>query len=147
MQRTPQCPLYCIWTTHIVNIQIYTLAVFVQTLDRNHVCTSCQEHLMLTQHILPTRSKVGENGMTFDLYINPTMASETPDGVVVCIREDRETLPLMIRPKGGKNSVEFLKSWIADNQLWLDEKMLEHGQLAGGCGWDTVKMQRCMLEV
>ena len=90
---------------------------------------------------------MGENGMTFDLYINPTMASETPDGVVVCIREDRETLPLMIRPKGGKNSVEFLKSWIADNQLWLDEKMLEHGQLAGGCGWDTVKMQRCMLEV
>lgn len=51
-----------------------------------------------------------------------------PAGVVVCIREDGQTLPLMIRPEGGNNSVDFLKSWIAENKQWLNDKLLEHGE-------------------
>ena len=50
-----------------------------------------------------------------------------PDGVVICIREDGETLPLMIRPVEENNSTEFLRNWIAKNKQWLDGKLLEHG--------------------
>lgn len=60
-----------------------------------------------------------------------------PEGVVVCIREDGETLPLIVRPEEGKNSVEFLKNWVAGNKQWLDDKLLKHGAFmlcVGGCG-------------
>lgn len=56
--------------------------------------------------------------------------SKSPAGVAVFIREDGETLPLMVRPEGGNSSVEFLKSWIADNKQWLHQKMLEHGNIS-----------------
>ena len=57
------------------------------------------------------------------------MASDsTPVGVKACIREDGETLPLIIRPDDGNNSVAFLKNWIAENKLWLEEKLLTHGE-------------------
>ena len=54
--------------------------------------------------------------------------SSTPLGVKACIREDGQTLPLMIRPEEGNSSVEFLKSWVAENRLWLDDKLLTHGE-------------------
>ena len=69
------------------------------------------------------------------------MASEecsNPAGVVVCVREDGQTLPLMIRPEQGNTSVNFLKTWIAENKQWLDEKLLEYGEPSlpsRGCGY------------
>ena len=56
------------------------------------------------------------------------MARTNPDGVAIGIREDGETLPLMIRPVEGNNSPEFLRNWIAKNKQWLDGKLLEHGE-------------------
>ena len=50
-----------------------------------------------------------------------------PDDVAICIREDGETLPLMVRPVEENNSPEFLRNWIAKNKQWLDGKLLEHG--------------------
>ena len=54
-------------------------------------------------------------------------ASMNPDGVAIYIREDGETLPLMIRPIEENNSPEFLRNWIVKNKQWLDGKLLEHG--------------------
>ncbi len=36
-------------------------------------------------------------------------------------------LLLKIRAKGSKDSVQFLKAWVATNKDWLDQKLLEHG--------------------
>ena len=49
----------------------------------------------------------------------------TPEDVAL---PNEDVLPLKIHPKGENNSVEFLKRWIADNQEWLDQKLLEHGK-------------------
>lgn len=48
--------------------------------------------------------------------------------VEVSVREDGETLPLIIRPQRGNDSVAFLQDWIARNTSWLDQKMLDHGK-------------------
>lgn len=49
--------------------------------------------------------------------------------VLVSIREDGETLPLIIRPKQGNDSVVFLQAWMARNISWLEQKLLDHGTL------------------
>eukprot|EP00118_Oscarella_pearsei_P000113 m.4243 g.4243 ORF g.4243 m.4243 type:complete len:369 (+) comp10445_c0_seq1:53-1159(+) len=49
------------------------------------------------------------------------------EAVNYSIREDGETLPLIITPKDSNTSVEFLEGWIKDNHDWLAEKMQEHG--------------------
>ena len=59
------------------------------------------------------------------------MADSGEAGVRAGIREDGETLPLVVRPKGGKDSFEFLKSWVAENKEWIDRKLLDHGGLHG----------------
>lgn len=38
------------------------------------------------------------------------------------------TLPLTIHATEGKESVDYLKGWIAQNKSWLEAKMLEHGK-------------------
>ena len=37
-------------------------------------------------------------------------------------------LPLIIKPRQEKESVEYLKSWIASNRDWLKAKLLQHGK-------------------
>lgn len=54
-------------------------------------------------------------------------AREAESEVEVSVREDGETLPLIIRPKHGNDSVAFLQGWIARNTIWLDQKILDHG--------------------
>ena len=49
------------------------------------------------------------------------------EGVCVKIREDGESLPLFIEPKGDKDSVEYLKRWVGENKKWLKEKIVQHG--------------------
>ena len=49
-------------------------------------------------------------------------------GVEVSLREDGETLPLIVRPKDGNDSLTFLQNWIARNTSWLDQKLLDHGK-------------------
>jgi len=44
------------------------------------------------------------------------------------IREDGEPLPLIVKPKDGNDSLAFLKSWVAENGEWIDQKLLEHGR-------------------
>ena len=51
------------------------------------------------------------------------------EGVCAGVREDGEPLPLIVRPKDGKDSFEFLRSWVAENKEWIDRKLLEHGGL------------------
>ena len=41
--------------------------------------------------------------------------------------DEGRSLPLIIRPKDGQNSAEFLQNWVKDNASWLREKMLQHG--------------------
>ena len=41
----------------------------------------------------------------------------------------KDILPLKIHPKGENKSAEFLKKWIGANKAWLDQKLLEHGNL------------------
>ena len=48
--------------------------------------------------------------------------------VEVGVREDGETLPLIVRPKQGRDSVEFLQTWISRNKSWIEQKLLEHGR-------------------
>ena len=48
--------------------------------------------------------------------------------VQVGVFDDSEPLPLIIRPKDGKDSLEFLQAWISRNTRWLDQKILEHGK-------------------
>ena len=49
-------------------------------------------------------------------------------GDVCVVSEDGpESLPLIVRPKDGNSSVEFIKRWVSDNKDWIDEKLLEHG--------------------
>ena len=50
------------------------------------------------------------------------------ESVCAGIREDGESLPLIVRPKDGNDSLMFLKSWVAENKEWLDHKLLEHGK-------------------
>ena len=50
------------------------------------------------------------------------------ESVCAGIREDGESLPLIVRPKDGNDSLIFLKSWVAENKEWLDHKLLEHGR-------------------
>lgn len=57
------------------------------------------------------------------------MTAELGESAVeVSVREDGETLPLIVRPKRGNDSVAFLQAWIARNTSWLDQKMLDHGK-------------------
>ena len=49
--------------------------------------------------------------------------------VDVGIREDGETLPLIIRPKAN-TSAAFLRVWISQNREFIERKMLEHGEWA-----------------
>lgn len=66
--------------------------------------------------------------LTFTSLHAMMASTNDPDGVAICIREDGETLPLMIRPvEENNNSPEFLRNWIAQNKQWLDRKLLEHG--------------------
>ena len=57
------------------------------------------------------------------------MADSCEEDVFAGIREDGELLPLIVRPKGGKDSFDFLKSWVAENKEWIDRKLLDHGGL------------------
>ena len=50
------------------------------------------------------------------------------EAVNVLTRDDGEQLPLKIGPRGDKDTVDFLKRWIAENKEWLDQKLLEHGK-------------------
>ena len=59
-----------------------------------------------------------------------SVAEDSVEDVEVGIREDGETLPLIVRPTAaGNNSVEFLQSWIAGHTDWLDKKLLKHGAI------------------
>ena len=54
-------------------------------------------------------------------------ASMALEDVNVLTCDDGEQLPLKIGPRGSKDTVDFLKSWIVENKEWLDQKLLEHG--------------------
>ena len=56
--------------------------------------------------------------------------------VEVGIREDGETLPLMVRPKAGQDSAAFLQGWICRHRAWMDQKLLEHGGRGYSCRLD-----------
>lgn len=54
---------------------------------------------------------------------------DEPEGVEVVSSSDGEgCLPLVIRALEGKNSLDYLKSWMAANKSWLEEKMVQHGE-------------------
>ena len=68
------------------------------------------------------------------------MAEGGEESVCAGVREDGEPLPLIVRPKDGKDSFEFLKSWVAENKEWIDRKLLEHGELCykwADLSWDS----------
>ena len=55
--------------------------------------------------------------------------------VDIGIREDGETLPLIIRPKAGADmgrnkSAAFLKEWVRANRQLVEQKLSEHGEWA-----------------
>ena len=52
-----------------------------------------------------------------------------PTDVCVVSKDGPESLPLIVRPKDGNSSVEFIKRWVSDNKDWIDEKLLEHGDV------------------
>ena len=70
------------------------------------------------------------------------MAEGGEEGVCAGVREDGEPLPLIVRPKDGKNSFEFLRSWVAENKEWIDRKLLEHGGLYK---WAELSLPQALL--
>ena len=40
----------------------------------------------------------------------------------------KPSLPLTIEPKDGCSSAEFLASWVRENDAWLHQKAIEHGE-------------------
>ena len=53
--------------------------------------------------------------------------------VDIGIREDGETLPLIVRPRAGteaerNRSAGFLKEWIKANRTLIEQKLLQHGE-------------------
>ena len=59
--------------------------------------------------------------------------SASPSGeedgeVQVGIGEDGGTLPLIVRPRPGRDSAAFLQTWISAHTSWIDKKLLQHGQ-------------------
>lgn len=55
---------------------------------------------------------------------------EPAEGVEVVASSDGEgCLPLVIRALEGKDSLDYLKTWMAANKSWLEEKMVQHGAI------------------
>ena len=72
------------------------------------------------------RNRVG--GATALLHCPAITMSDTLGVEVVCSEvEGEKALPLVLRALDGKDSLDYLKSWMAANRSWLEEKMVEHG--------------------
>ena len=75
--------------------------------------------------VSPLFSARAKNTANLREYIAPSIMSVSE--VEVGLREDGETLPLIVRPAQGDDSVDFLKTWVSRNAGWLDAKILQHG--------------------